>query len=93
MTVAISMALYATIAIVAHENEVLDNLEVLWWNLMLWKLDVLEVCVVRMAASTMSSYFLLSLMIADMAVHNAAPTCRWKQVCRQVYCWNAPAGG
>ena len=45
-------------AIIAHSNEVLDNLGMFaWWNSLWWKLDVMEVNVVRMAVSMKSSYF------------------------------------
>ena len=81
------------IAIVAHDNEVLDSLVRWVMELFGWKLDTTEVNVVRMVAHLKSSYFLLGLMIADMAVHSAAPTCRWEQVYCQVYYGSAPAGG
>ena len=56
-----------TVAIVAHDNEVLDSLETSVMELLVWRLDMMEVSVLRMVVHLQSSYFLLDPMHADMA--------------------------
>ena len=48
-----------TITICTHDNEVLDNLAMFVLDLLVWRLDMMEVRVLRMVAHLRSSYFLL----------------------------------
>ena len=53
------------VAIIADDNVVLDSLETSEMELVVWKLDMMEVNVMRKAVAMRYSYFLLNPMHAD----------------------------